>query len=827
MSRELNHQLERLGQERHRLEVHLSRQPNWLAWKQLSEMNEPTDDFGRYMFQRRKAELESELLRDPLFSAHRSVISAMQIFERLIGPRLADDPRTSQNMIDEKPSSTNMNGAAIDDDKAEQLESSTPAASAQCPDHASANCPSREIEATTLADLRGSVTKQSATIHISTLWRGIEQPTSEDADRPPDQLTRIRRIDKDLAAALIARGVRHFAQIAAFGPADVRALSAALGLGRRISQENWIEQAAMLAIKANANEATKASGRLRQRPSFFADGQSSAGKAQPQSRTAGVTGSHNGTDSRQRPVATVVNAIANAIAGHRDVPQDIHQDVPVHAPQATPSAVASRLETTTEQAAAATIAEEAARSCDAPPLEAEREGAALARELVRDAASRIAKAMQVGRDIEFLSATAGKASAVPDDLELISGISNTIAARLRADGVTRFDEIAEWNAASVARYKAKFGPAVPISRLNWIEQAALLARGAATAYATRRVRGEYAAVVRRPIEFSIRHEAFAAWLAAHSRSHATPAVTIEPLAQPHSDDVITSKLLAKAASVQPIDVEFEEVSREELDAASRAVGIDALNSLRPPRVEFSEAYERVGAGLVHPCNIIDIKFDVPEQPRHECEEVDEFNDVECNGKPNAAAAVPVRPVKIADRITEIERDAAELSEPSRLVLDEFKQGRSMSSRHAAFTEPVATRSEACRSSQKSTPAENPGTLHQHTVAATIAVDEAFVHIVARKQNADRRAMRDKPHADSIHNRTASDFSASTYAAFRESVEEANVEIVPVDASHSQDSQTAAAGECTAPEHVDASSPRSEAARRKTGKFRRFLNTLLG
>lgn len=63
----------------------------------------------------------------------------------------------------------------------------------------------------------------------------------------PDKLTRIKGILPDIASALNAKHVTRFLQIAKWSGADVASLSAALGLGRQIQGENWIEQAAILA----------------------------------------------------------------------------------------------------------------------------------------------------------------------------------------------------------------------------------------------------------------------------------------------------------------------------------------------------------------------------------------------------------------------------------------------------------------------------------------------------------------------------------------------------------------------------------------------------
>jgi predicted flap endonuclease-1-like 5' DNA nuclease len=64
-----------------------------------------------------------------------------------------------------------------------------------------------------------------------------------------DDLTRIRGIDATLASRLATVGVTRFAQIAGWGQGDVQTISQTLDLGRTVSRQNWIEQAALLAAK--------------------------------------------------------------------------------------------------------------------------------------------------------------------------------------------------------------------------------------------------------------------------------------------------------------------------------------------------------------------------------------------------------------------------------------------------------------------------------------------------------------------------------------------------------------------------------------------------
>ena len=72
---------------------------------------------------------------------------------------------------------------------------------------------------------------------------------------PGDDLTRIRGISLDLARRLAVLGVTHYSTIAAWRPVDVSTVAAALGLGRQISRQNWIEQAALLQRRAESSQA--------------------------------------------------------------------------------------------------------------------------------------------------------------------------------------------------------------------------------------------------------------------------------------------------------------------------------------------------------------------------------------------------------------------------------------------------------------------------------------------------------------------------------------------------------------------------------------------
>jgi predicted flap endonuclease-1-like 5' DNA nuclease len=88
--------------------------------------------------------------------------------------------------------------------------------------------------------------------------------------------------------------------------------------------------------------------------------------------------------------------------------------------------------------------------------------------------------------------TSGQAaSAVPirptnapahDNLQRIGGITPEIEKKLRALGVSRYSEIAQWSPAAVERIDKELGTAGRISRENWIEQAQILSRSGDTRF---------------------------------------------------------------------------------------------------------------------------------------------------------------------------------------------------------------------------------------------------------------------------------------------------------------------------------------------------------
>lgn len=84
---------------------------------------------------------------------------------------------------------------------------------------------------------------------------------------------------------------------------------------------------------------------------------------------------------------------------------------------------------------------------------------------------------------EVAAAVIPAAQADADDLTRIKGVGPKLRARLGELGVTRFDQIANWTDADIARIDASLGTfAGRPTRDNWVEQAKLLATGDKAAY---------------------------------------------------------------------------------------------------------------------------------------------------------------------------------------------------------------------------------------------------------------------------------------------------------------------------------------------------------
>ncbi|MFA9474679.1 MAG: hypothetical protein ACERJ2_08975, partial [Filomicrobium sp.] len=324
----------------------------------------------------------------------------------------------------------------------------------------------------------------------------------------PDDLTKIRRIDRQLAEKLRRIGITHYEQVAGWTATDVRSLSAALGLGRTVYQQNWIEQAEQLARRRATPTASEAptAGERTQLP------------AGAREAAAPVTPS--------APVAAAAAAETLAVVSPPEPEPDIRALVSVAS-----TAIRNR-DLQHLQSAAVTPPPQAVRDTDRPfrePLVAERIGDLELRQRVSTALSSIAEGAiipvvgfsrqqssppqsRVGEAVAAVQTAAegpiADAATEPlpqvvkpaDELTLIAGMPRFVADRLNDLGITRFSEIAAFDADDVAALSIDCDLGNRVTREGWLEQAAALASGRMTKAACRERRGESTCLVPYPAQ---------------------------------------------------------------------------------------------------------------------------------------------------------------------------------------------------------------------------------------------------------------------------------------------------------------------------------------
>lgn len=297
---------------------------------------------------------------------------------------------------------------------------------------------------------------------------------------PPDDLTAIRSLDRSIAAKLNALGVTRWEQIAGWRTSDVRSVSAALGLNREISRGNWIEQAALLAARAGRPVAAAA-------PNV------------PLARSSSATEASDGSSKRVDPPTKTANDDPHpqVALSETATPADALNTSPANAAEsALPAGIVGGMIAT----AAASIAgrlggtraaggnettEAAAPDAVEPSEQVEQTAVSTAAVTATEIASRTSPEPQSDTP-PAVTTVPDDVPAAPDALTLISSITPAREAELNELGVTNFGQIAGWTVEDVAHISVVMGLGSRITRENWIEQAAVLARGELTAYARSR-----------------------------------------------------------------------------------------------------------------------------------------------------------------------------------------------------------------------------------------------------------------------------------------------------------------------------------------------------
>ena len=261
-----------------------------------------------------------------------------------------------------------------------------------------------------------------------TTGSGAPVKAEEGGGGPSDDLTRIRGIDPILQGRLKELGVRRFKDLAGLTPRDVKGLSETLGLDARISLENWIGQAQILA-------------------------------------TGGETYYSRRMD-HGIPVPETAEPAAPA-------PAAVASPAPAAAPMPAPTPVAS----TAEPALAL-----APTPAPAPAPRAASGGPAAPATDVAHLRSVRSEAL-LGE--EGARATSLRSLSDVDDLKRIRGIGVLIEKKLNSLGITNYEQVANWTGADIERISRILDFKGRIERENWIEQARILATGGQTEFSRR------------------------------------------------------------------------------------------------------------------------------------------------------------------------------------------------------------------------------------------------------------------------------------------------------------------------------------------------------
>jgi predicted flap endonuclease-1-like 5' DNA nuclease len=319
------------------------------------------------------------------------------------------------------------------------------------------------------------------------------QPPAEvvpEAEEPPlrpddaDDLKRIRAIDRDLELRLNEAGVYRYSDIANWTAADAASMSEALDVDGRIEQENWIEQASILARgetgfaprPPRVSETVSAVGMAAAAANAAAS--AAAQQSAAPDRFTRIIGIDRDTEQALYDMGFSRYAeIAQWTAADVEVVEEILE---------RPGRVG--LDNWIEQARVlARYAGEAAAPRPVKLLDAIRENKA--KPAQPDAARSDIVGLRSVRS-EALRGDMPSASDRADDLKRIRGIGVLIEKRLNALGITSYEQVANWTRTDIDIVSTQLDFRGRIERENWIEQARILASGGQTEFSRRVDRGD-------------------------------------------------------------------------------------------------------------------------------------------------------------------------------------------------------------------------------------------------------------------------------------------------------------------------------------------------
>lgn len=252
---------------------------------------------------------------------------------------------------------------------------------------------------------------------------GAPASIGEGGAGPSEDLTRIRGIDSVMQGRLKELGIRRFQDLARLTTGDIKGLSETLGLGARMTLENWVGQAQVLA------------------------------------------GGGETYYSRRQDLGVPVPETAEpsspfAAAAAAPAPQPAPEPAP--APQPAPvSNVIPMTQPPAQAAAAPATAAQWPSAHDVSHLRSVRSEA-----LVGGAAP-------------------SRGLGDRDDLKRIRGVGVLIEKKLNSLGITHYEQVANWTGADIERISRILDFKGRIERENWIEQARILATGGQTEFSRR------------------------------------------------------------------------------------------------------------------------------------------------------------------------------------------------------------------------------------------------------------------------------------------------------------------------------------------------------
>ena len=312
----------------------------------------------------------------------------------------------------------------------------------------------------------------------------VAPPVAAEPALPPEDLKRIRGIERELEVRLNALGVRRFSDIASWLAGDVTRVSQTLGLLGRIEQENWIEQAQILARGAD----TDYSRRQRVAATTSAVGMAAAAA----SAAANATAQKSAGPDRFTRIIGVDADTEKVLFGlgytrYSEIAKWTSADVErVESAIGRPGRVG--LDNWIEQARV--LARYAGDAAEPRPV---RLADAIRENETQKSSEPVSRPDMAGLRSVRSQALRGDGAALGgriDDLKRVRGIGVLIEKRLNALGISSYEQIANWTKADIDSVSSQLDFKGRIERENWIEQARILASGGQTEFSRRVDRGE-------------------------------------------------------------------------------------------------------------------------------------------------------------------------------------------------------------------------------------------------------------------------------------------------------------------------------------------------